>query len=93
MNEQQQLAIDHLREENGMLREQLGGRRVRLTDDQRRRLAARAKRLGRRVTPDTLIAWHRRLIAQKYDGAETVDQGHLQRLQRFRPSCSYGARD
>ena len=66
MNQQQQFAIDYLREENRVLREQLGGRRVRLNDDQRRRLAAKAKRLGRRileevaglVTPDTLMAWH-----------------------------------
>ena len=77
INQQQQFAIDYLREENRVLREQLGGRRVRLNDDQRRRLAAKAKRLGRRilqevaglVTPDTLMAWHRRLIAQKYDGS------------------------
>ena len=77
MNQQQQFALDYLREENRILREQLGGRRVRLNDDQRRRLAAKAKRLGRRVledvaglvTPDTLMAWHRRLIAQKYDGS------------------------
>ena len=77
MNQQQQFAIDYLREENRVLREQLGGRRVRLNDDQRRRLAAKAKRLGRRileevaglVTPDTLMEWHRRLIAQKYDGS------------------------
>ena len=77
MNQQQQFAIDYLREENRVLREQLGGRRVRLNDDQRRRLAAKAKKLGRRileevaglVTPDTLMAWHRRLIAQKYDGS------------------------
>ena len=68
--------IDYLREENRVLREQLGGRRVRFTDDQRRRLAVRAKTLGRRVlaeiatlvTPETLLAWHRKLIAQKYDG-------------------------
>ena len=58
-------------------REQLGTRRLRFTDDQRRRLAAKAKLVGRRVlneiadlvTPDTLLAWHRKLIAQKYDGS------------------------
>jgi putative transposase len=76
MNQQQQFAIDYLREENRVLKEQLGRRRLRLNDDQRRRLAAKAKRLGRRVlkevagipTPETLLAWHRKLIAQKYDG-------------------------
>jgi hypothetical protein len=39
--------IDYLREENRVLREQLGRRRLRLNDDQRRRLAAKAKGLGR----------------------------------------------
>ena len=76
MNQQQQLALDYLREENRVLKEQLGGRRLRLNDDQRRRLASKAKRLGRRllaqvatiVTAETLLAWHRKLIAQKYDG-------------------------
>jgi hypothetical protein len=47
MNQQQQFAIDYLREENRVLREQLGNRRLRLTNDQRRRLAAKAKRLCR----------------------------------------------
>jgi transposase InsO family protein len=77
MNQHQLLAIYYLREENRVLREQLGGRRLRLNDDQRRRLAAKAKGLGRKVlaeiativTPETLLAWHRRLIAQKYDGS------------------------
>jgi hypothetical protein len=76
MNQRQLLAIAYLREENRVLREQLGGRRVRLNDDQRRRLAVKAKVLGRKVlaeiativTPATLLAWHRKLIAQKYDG-------------------------
>ncbi len=76
MNQQQQQAIEYLREENKVLREQLGGRRLRFTDEQRRRLAAKAKGLGRRalaalatiVTPETLLAWHRKLIALKYDG-------------------------
>ena len=73
----QQDVIDYLREENHVLREQLGRRRLRLTDDQRRRLAIRAKGLGRAalrgfsciVTPDTLLAWYRKLVAAKYNGA------------------------
>jgi hypothetical protein len=77
MNQKQQYAIDYLREENRVLREQLGTRRLRFTDDQRRRLAAKAKLVGRRllndiadlVKPDTLLAWHRKLIAEKYDGS------------------------
>jgi putative transposase len=60
-----------------VLREQLGRRGVRFTDAQRRRLAAKANTIGRGllkevatiVTPDTLLAWHRKLIAQKYDGS------------------------
>jgi hypothetical protein len=77
MNQRQRDVIDYLREENLVLREQLGERRLRFTDDQRRRLAVRGKRLGRRlltdiatlVTSATLLAWHRKLIAQKYDGS------------------------
>src|SRR3954451_4809888 len=77
MNQHEVQMIEYLREENRVLREQLGTRRLRFTDDQRRRLAARARGLGRKllsevatlVTPDTLLAWHRKLIAQKYDGS------------------------
>ena len=62
MNHHQQRAIDYLREENRVLREQLGGRRWRLNDEQRRRLAVKAKGVGRKplaevatiVTPETL---------------------------------------
>src|SRR5215471_15720259 len=76
MNHRQQQVIEYLREENRVLREQVGGRRVRLNDNQRRKLAIKAKALGRKVlaevasivTPETLLAWHRKLIAQKYDG-------------------------
>src|SRR3954468_6091957 len=76
MHRHQQQTIEYLREESRVLREQLGDRRLRFTDDQRRRLATRAKELGRKllaevaslVTPETLLAWHRKLIAQKYDG-------------------------
>jgi hypothetical protein len=78
VNCNQQQVIDYLLEENRVLREQLGGRRLRLTDGQRRRLAVRARALGRRaltgiaciVTPDTLLRWYRKLIAKKYDGSQ-----------------------
>jgi transposase InsO family protein len=77
MNQQQQHAIEYLREENRILRAQLGSRRLRFSDDQRRSLAAKARLLGRKmlvematiVTPETLLRWHRRLIANKYDGS------------------------
>jgi putative transposase len=75
IHQQQRDVIDYLREENRVLREQLGGRRLRFTTDQRVRLAAKAKRLQRRVlqdivslvTPDTLLAWHRHFIARKHE--------------------------
>jgi putative transposase len=77
MNQHQQHVIEFLMEENRVLQEQIGDRRLRFSDDQRRRLAAKAKKLGRRllaqvatiVTPETLLAWHRKLVAQKYDGS------------------------
>jgi hypothetical protein len=71
INQQQRNVIDYLQEQNRVLREQLGPRRLRFTDDERRRLAAKARTLGRRVLRefasvvrrDTLLAWHRTLIA------------------------------
>ena len=47
VNEQQQDVIDYLQEENRVLRDQLGNKRLRLSDEQRRRLAVKAKKLGR----------------------------------------------
>ena len=72
LNQKQRQIIDYLVEENRVLREQIGCRRLRFNDDQRRRLAAKAKKLGRKilaqvatiVTPQTLLAWHRKLIAR-----------------------------
>jgi hypothetical protein len=74
LNRQQQAVVDYLIEENRVLREQLEGQRVRFTDEQRMRLAVKAKLVGRQVldelemlvTPDTLLAWHRKLTAQKW---------------------------
>ena len=74
LNRDQQAVIDYLIEENRVLKDQLEAQRLRFTDEQRMRLAVKAKVLGRRlldeietiVTPDTLLAWHRKLIAQKW---------------------------
>jgi hypothetical protein len=74
INRHQHQVIEYLVEENRVLKEQLKGRRLRLTDDQRRRLAVKGQRLGRRVlrqvativTPDTILRWHRWLIARKW---------------------------
>jgi putative transposase len=74
LNQHQHDVIAYLVEEHRVLRAQLRGRRVRLTDDQRRRLGACGQRLGRKalsqvatiVTPDTILRWHRHLIARKW---------------------------
>jgi putative transposase len=83
MNQRQQQVIEYLVEENRVLREQIGNRRMRFTDNQRCRLAVKAKRLSRKVlaqvativTPETLLAWHRKLIAMKYDGGKYRSPG------------------
>ncbi len=92
LSQQQQDAIDYLREENRVLREQIGNRRLRLNDEQRRRLAVRAKKLGYKVrrqvasivNPDTLLAWHRRLIARKYDGSKRRGPGRPRVMEQIR---------
>jgi len=74
VSREQAQIIAYLLEENRVLEEQLHGKRLRLNDEQRRRLAAKGKVLGRKlleriatiVTPDTILRWHRRLIAMKW---------------------------
>src|SRR5262249_13201906 len=83
VNRQQQAVIDYLLEENRVGRAAHGPQRIRLTDDQRRRLATKGKVLGRRrlagivgiVTPDTILRWYRKLVAHKYDGSKTRRPG------------------
>src|SRR5215472_18390922 len=91
MNQHQQHVIEYLMEENRVLREQMGSRRLRFSDNQRCRLAAKAKKLGRKllaqvatiVTPETLLAWHRKLIAQKYDGSANRNPGRPKTLKEI----------
>jgi hypothetical protein len=98
MNHRQQNVIEYLREENRVLREHLGDRRLRFNDDQRRRLSVRGKGLGRKllmeiatlVTPATLLAWHRKLIAQKYDGLYRHPKSRLETESTETSCCASG---
>ncbi len=73
-------AIDYLREQVRVLVEQREkqNKRILLTNSQRMRVAAKAKRLSRRMlerctvlfTADTIIGWYNKLIAEKYDGSQ-----------------------
>lgn len=91
VNRQQQQVIDYLRTENQVLREKLGKRRLLLSDEQRRRLAVKAKVLGRKllaevgtlVTPDTLLRWHHLLVAKKWDYSQRRRPGRPQLAQEI----------
>jgi putative transposase len=71
------LRNEYLVTENQMLRQRMKGR-VRLTDGERKTLAAIGRQLGKRaleeiatiVKPDTILAWHRKLVAQKFDSTQ-----------------------
>ena len=75
LNRRQQAVIDFLLTEVLVLKESNGKRRILLSDEQRRRLAIKGKALGRKalqeiatiVTPDTILRWHRQLVAAKWD--------------------------
>jgi hypothetical protein len=73
----QRIIIEFLQTENQLLKDRLRGRRIRFTDAERALLARKAKAVGRKalleldtiVSPDTLLRWHRRLVAQKWNFA------------------------
>ncbi len=77
VNEELLLRIEYLVSENRILRTQIKGRLL-LTDGERKTLAEIGKRLGKRaldevatiVKPETILSWHRKLIAQKFDGSK-----------------------
>ena len=77
VDEELLLRNEYLVAENRILRNQIQGC-LRLTDGERRTLAEIGKRLGKRaleeivsiVKPDTILGWHRRLVAKKFDGSK-----------------------
>jgi len=83
MKSHQQEVISYLIEENRVLREQMSNRRLKFNDDQRRRLAGKAKKIGRKMlgqvatiaAPETLLTWHRNLIGRSYAGAACRTSG------------------
>ena len=79
----QLLVIEFLQAENRLLKERLRGKRIRFTDAERALLARKAKAVGRKalleldtiVSPDTLLRWHRCLVAQKWNFAKRRGAG------------------
>src|ERR1700704_6334745 len=75
VHRKQFIVIENLPAENRLLKERLRGKRIRFTDAERALLARKAKAVGRKallkldtiVSPDTLMRWHRRLVAQKWN--------------------------
>ena len=78
VHRRQQEELAYSRTTIQVLIERFGSKRIVLTDDQRRRLAVKGKVLGRKrlqeigglFTPDTILRWHRELIARKWDYSE-----------------------
>jgi transposase InsO family protein len=75
VHEEQQKIIAFYQSQLETVMDAQGKKRLPLTDDHRRLLAVKAKAIGRKalmelttiVTPDTLLRWHRTLVAQKWD--------------------------
>src|SRR5437867_5302078 len=103
----QLIVIEFLQAENRLLKERLRGRGIRFTDAERALLARKAKAIGRKalleldtiVSPDTLLRWHRRFVAQKWNFAARRGPGRpdtmrhiselIVRLARENPRWGY----
>src|ERR1700694_2633300 len=87
----QLIIIEFLQAENRLLEERLRGRRIRFTDAERALLARKAKAVGRKalleldtlVSPDTLLRWHRRLIAEKWNFVHRRGPGRPGMMQKI----------
>jgi putative transposase len=78
VDEELLLRNEYLVTENRILRDQIKGR-LKLSDAERKSLAEIGKKLGKKVLdevasivkPETILAWHRRLVAKKFDGSKS----------------------
>jgi len=92
LHHEQEAAAAYQKEEIRALREMLGGKRLRFTDAQRRRLALKARPLshaalrdlGSIVTPGTLTRWFRKYAGAKYDSHAKRSPGRPPKPQRIR---------
>jgi putative transposase len=83
VHRRQLILIEFLQAENDLLKKRLRGKRIRFTDAERALLARKAKVVGRKtlltidtlVSPDTLMRWHRRLVAEKWNFAHRRGPG------------------
>jgi putative transposase len=92
VNQHQQDVIEYLKAENAILKEKLGKKRLILSDEQRRKLAVLARKITRKgldeicgiFSPDTLLRWHRELVAKKYDGSRSRKLGRPRISEKLR---------
>lgn len=88
---QQLIVIEFRQAENRLLKDLLRGKRIRFTDAERALLARKAMAVGRKallqldtvVSPDTLLRWHRRLIAEKWDFVHRRGPGRPGTMQKI----------
>lgn len=97
MNRKQQEVIDYLQAENEILKEQLKkkGVKLALSNTQRRELAKKGKKLGRKglmkyatiVTPDVILYWHRKLVALKYTLKRKIKTDRQKEMEVIKELC------
>ncbi len=97
MNRKQQKVIEYLLEENQILKQQFEstGKKLRLDNHQRRNLAKRGKAMGwaqlqqyaTLVRPETILAWHRKLVALKYTAKRMLKTDRQKRMEVIQGLC------
>src|ERR1700692_1816224 len=91
VDRRQLIFIEFPQAENRLLKERLRGKGIRFTDAERALLARKAKAIGRKalleldtlVSPDTLLRWHRRLIAEKWNFVHRRGSGRPGIMQKI----------